>query len=86
MWGTTCPDTLAQSYRHQATSRAGAVEDSTEERKINKYINLGDEYSFSPVVTETFEAMGKRSFFFVKELGHRVRKCTSEVKAYSVPL
>ena len=30
---------------------------------------------------ETFEAMGIRSFSFVKELGHRVRQWTGEVKA-----
>ena len=81
VWDATCPDTLAQSYRHQATSRAGAVADLAEEKKIDKYTSLGSEYSFTPVAIETFGAMGKRSLTFVRELGHRVRQCTGEVKA-----
>ena len=35
----------------------------------------------TPVAIETFGAMGKRSFTYVKELDHTVRQCTGEVKA-----
>ena len=42
---------------------------------------MGARYSFTPVAIETFGAMGKRLFTFVKELGHRIRQCTGEVKA-----
>ena len=55
--------------------------DLAEEKKVDKYTSLGPEYSFTPVAIETFGAMGKRSLTFVKELGHRVRQCTGEVKA-----
>ena len=55
--------------------------DVAEERKREKYTNLGAGYSFTPVAIETFGAMGKMSLTFVKELGHRVRQCTGEVKA-----
>ena len=81
VWNTTCPDTLARSYHHQATIRAGAVADLAEERKTDKYSSLGAGYSFTPVATETLGAMGKRSLAFVRELGHRVMQCTGEVKA-----
>ena len=57
------------------------MEDLAEEKKIDKYTSLGSGYSFTPIAMETLGAMGKRSLTFVKELGHRVRQCTGEVKA-----
>ena len=33
----TCPDTLARSYYHQATSSAGTVADLAEGKKTDKY-------------------------------------------------
>ena len=83
VWDATCPDTLARSYRCQATNRAGAVADLAEERKSVKYTCLGAGYSFTPVAIETLGAMGKKSLAFVRELGHRVTcmQSTGEVKA-----
>ena len=78
VWDATCPDTLAISYRSQATSSAGAVADLTECRKADKYSSLGVGYSFTPVAFETLGAMGKKSLAFVKDLGHRVRQRTGE--------
>ena len=81
VWDATCPDTLAISYRSQATSSAGAVADLAEGRKAEKYSSLGVGYSFTPVAIETLGAMGKKSLAFLKDLGHRVRQHTGEVKA-----
>ena len=81
VWDATCPDTFAPSYCYQATSRAGVVADLAEEKKTVKYTSLGAGYSFTPVAIESLGAMGKRSLTFVKELGHRVRQCSGEVKA-----
>ena len=55
--------------------------DLAEEKKTVKYTSLGAGYSFTPVAIESLGAMGKRSLAFVKELGHRVRQCSGEVKA-----
>ena len=49
--------------------------------KADKYSSLGAGYSFTPIAIETLGAMGKRSLAFLKELGHRMRQCTGEVKA-----
>ena len=46
VWDATCPDTLALSYRSQATSSAGAVADLVE---TDKYSSLGLGYSFAPI-------------------------------------
>jgi len=80
VWDTTCPNTLARSYRHQATIRVEAVADLAQGRKTDKYSSLGAGYSFTPIAIETLGAMGKRSLAFVRELGHRVMQCTGEVK------
>ena len=37
VWDATCPDTFAISYRAQATSEAGRVAESAEDRKAEKY-------------------------------------------------
>ena len=80
VWDATCPDTLALSYHSQATSSAGAVADLAEGKKADKYSSLGVGYSFTPIAIETFGAMGKKTLSLLKELGHRVRRCTGEVK------
>ena len=50
VWDTTCPDTLAPSYRCHATSSAGAVATLAEERKSSKYSFLVPSHSFTPVL------------------------------------
>ena len=58
VWDTTCPDTLATSYRCQAICAAGKVAAAAEERKVSKYVNLGQAYLFMPVAIETLGAFG----------------------------
>ena len=81
VWDATCPDTIALSYRSQATSSAGAVADLAEGGKADKYSSLGLGYSFTSIAIETFGAMGKNTLSFLKDLVHRERRCTGEVKA-----
>ena len=66
---TTCPDTLAWSYRCYATKTAGAVADLAEERKSAKYTSLGPGYSFTPVAIDTLGAIGKKSLAFFEGAG-----------------
>ena len=53
VWDATCPDTFAPSYFSNATSEAGLVAASAEERKEAKYSNLGALHCFTPVAIET---------------------------------
>ena len=55
--------------------------DLAEGRKADKYSSLELGYSFASIAIETFGTMGKNTLSFLKELGHRVRRCTGEVKA-----
>ena len=83
VWDTTCPDTLATSHRCQATCAASKVAAAAEERKVSKYVNLGQAYLFTPVAIETLGALGPKTLAFVKELGRRVRREMGEEKATS---
>ena len=83
VWEATFLDTLAQSYCCHATNSARAEANLAEERKERKsakYISLGPGYLFTPVAIETLGAIVKRLQTFLKELGHRMRQCTGEVK------
>ena len=82
VWDATCPDTLATSYRVQATSGAGKVAELAEERKEQKYL-LGPTYFFTPVAIETLGAIGPRSRVFLRELGRRVRNESGDSNATS---
>ena len=79
-WDATFQDILGQSYRCHATNSAGAVPNLAEKRKSAKCISLVPGYSFTPVAIEILGAIGKMLLTFLKELGHRMRQCTGEVK------
>ena len=72
VWDATCPDTFAISYRAQATSEAGRVAESAEDRKAEKYRGLPASHSFTPVAIETLGAIGPRSMLFLRDLGRRI--------------
>ena len=72
IWDATCPDTFAISYRAQATSEAGRVAESAEDRKAEKYRGLPASHSFTPVAIETLGAIGPRSMLFLRDLGRRI--------------
>ena len=57
VWDATCPDTLATSYRCQATCAAGKVAAAAEERKVGKYANLGQAYLFTLVGHRNIECL-----------------------------
>ena len=61
VWDTKCPDTLAPSYRCQATSAAGKVASAAEEKKACKCAMLGQAHCFVPVPIETLGAFGPKT-------------------------
>ena len=69
VWGATCLDTFATSYRAHTTLQAGRV---AEDRKGEKYRDLPASHIFIPVAIETMGAFGLRSLSFVQDLGNRV--------------
>ena len=83
VWDATCPDTLAPSYRDIATANAGAVAAKAEDGKVAKYLSLDPNHSFVPVAVETLGVIGPKSMAFLKDLSHRIKQRTGEVKARS---
>ena len=83
VWDATYPDTFAPSYAALATSEAGAVAAQAEVRKCDKYCHLLSSHTFEPVAIETSGAIGPRTRVFLKELGHRLRQVTGEVKCFT---
>ena len=83
VWDATCPDTLAASYRGQATAEAGKVAAAAEDRKANKYIHLDPAYLFIPLAFETLGVFGPKTLAFVRELGRRISQETGEVRETS---
>ena len=76
VWDATCPDTLAASYRGQATAEAGKVVAAAEDRKANKYIHLDSAYFFIPLAFETLGVFGHKTLAFVREFGRRISQET----------
>ena len=86
VWDATCLDTLAQSYQNQATSRAGVMVDLAEERKIEKYSNLGAGYSFTPVAMKTFGSIGKKVIHVCERTGPHSQEVYRRGEGKGLPL
>ena len=82
VWDVTCTDTFAPSYQAKATSEAGAVAALAESRKRAKYCNMDPSHFFHPVAVETLGTFGPETFTLLKELGHRVRRATGEMRSF----
>ena len=61
VWDATCPDTLAFSYRANATDGAGEVAAMAEQKKLIKYDSLAPNYDIALVAIESLGAIGPLS-------------------------
>ena len=76
VWDATCPDTLAFSYRANATAGAGEVAAMAEQKKLIKYDSLAPNYDIAPVAIESLGAIGPLSRALLKDLGRRIKEST----------
>ena len=84
VWDLTVPDTLAPSYRAQASTAAGNVAKAAEIRKQSKYSSLSSSYSFSPILIESMGVFGPQSLSIIRDLGRRtsLRTCDALSTSY----
>ena len=82
VWDATCPDTLAFSYRANATAGAGEVAAMAEQKKLIKYDSLAPNYDIAPVAIESLGAIGPLSRALLKDLGRRIKESTGEARAH----
>lgn len=62
-------DTVAGSHLRLMSNNSGAAADEAERFKHNNYINLKEEYIFTPLAFETFGAIGPETSKFLSHLG-----------------
>ena len=54
-----------------------------EDKKVEKYENLSDNYHFIPVGAETFGAFGPKGLKLLKKIGRKVHEATGEKRSMS---
>ena len=58
IWDFTCADTLCDLYVRKSLKRACSAAEEREFKKVDKYLNMSDNYHFVPVGIETSGAFG----------------------------
>ena len=81
VWDATCP--LCSFRPTQCTSEAGAVAALAERSKHEKYLDLNQCHTFTPVAIKTAGHFEPETFLFLRELGCRLKQVTGEAKSFS---
>jgi hypothetical protein len=66
IWDFTCADTLCKLYVKKASTEVGSAAAGREDKKVDKYSNLSENYHFLPVGVETYGAYGPQGIKLVK--------------------
>ena len=74
----TIPDTFANSYIGETSTRATAAADRAAEHKRTKYTDLAKTPHFVPIAIETGDAWNELALEFITELGRRIAGVTQE--------
>ena len=71
-------DTLCKSYDKKASKEVGSAAAGREDKKVDKYSNLSDNFHFVPVGIETYGAYGPQGIKLVKQIGKKIQDATGE--------
>ena len=63
----TCPDTLCKSYVKKASTEVGSDAAGREDKKVEKYNNLSDNYYFVVVGVKIYGAYGFQGIKLIKQ-------------------
>ena len=77
-WDVTIPDTFANSYIGETSTRATAAADRAAENKTTKYTDLAKTHHFVAIAIETGGAWNELALEFITELGRRISGVTQE--------
>ena len=72
IWDVTVTDTVADSYLHLTSTKAGGAAENAATRKEDKYVDLQQTYTFIPLAFETLELINVKGVEILQELGHRL--------------
>lgn len=81
IWDVTVVDTLAASYVNVSSSKSGAVADQAEREKHNNYIELKENYIFTPLAFESMGSVGPETEVFLTKLGKLMKRHTGEPRS-----
>ena len=73
-------DTYSETAVIGSALEPGSAASGAEDRKTEKYRDLGDRYMFQPVAVETTGVYGPRTLQFLKELGKRITTQTGDAR------
>ena len=82
-WDATTPDTLAQSHLAATAVNAGAAAAKSAALKHSKYASISATHIFVPVAVETLGPWNLEGLNFIKELGRRLSRVTSDPRETS---
>ena len=71
-WDVTVTDTVADSYLHLTSKKAGGAAENAATRKEDKYVDLQQTYTFIPLAFETLRPINVKGVEFLQELGRRL--------------
>lgn len=78
LWDSTVRNTLASSYLHSSSKISGSIAEEAEIYKHNHYIELKNNYNFTPVAFETLGPMGPDTRAFLTCLGNLIQNETGD--------
>lgn len=81
LWDVTVVDTVASSNVTLTSNQYGAAADQAERNKHNKYIDLKQNYAFTPIAFESFGSAGPETELFLKKLGKLMKRNSGEPRA-----
>ena len=68
----TVTDTVADSYLHRTSAKAGGAAENAATRKEDKYVGLQQTYTFIPLAIETLGSINVKGVEFLQELRRRL--------------
>ena len=78
IWDFTCADTLCDSYVRKSSKEPCSAAESRENKKVEKYKELAENYHFIPVGAETYGSLGPQGSKFLKDIGRKIKEVTGE--------
>ena len=83
-WDVIVTDTVADSYLHLTSAKAGGAAENAATRKEDKYVDLQQTYTLIPLAFETLGPINVNGVEFLQELGHRLQpSATTTVTLYA---
>jgi hypothetical protein len=78
IWDFTCADTLCKSYVRKGSTEVGSAAAGGEDKKVENYSNLSENYHFVPVGIETYGAYGPQAIKLIKQICKKIQEATGE--------